>query len=155
MHCSTTCVHASVGNCSLQRSIILVVKILCQGVQRPPQKARSVYNLKMPKTFVHLHLHSEYSLVNSMIRLPALVDQTRTNQMPAVALTDMNNLYGAVKFFNKCVAQGIKPIIGAEVYLENPDQVICQNYCLVVFVRVKCTASLFYKNNGLGIIRLA
>ncbi len=88
----------------------------------------------MPKTFVHLHLHSEYSLVNGMIRLPALVDQTRTNQMPAVALTDMGNLYGAVKFFNKCVAQGIKPIIGAEVYLENPDKVT-QPYILVLLVQ--------------------
>jgi len=77
----------------------------------------------MPKTFVHLHLHSEYSLVNGMIRLPALIEQTRTNQMPAVALTDMGNLYGAVKFFNKCMSQGIKPIIGVEVYIENPDKV--------------------------------
>ena len=88
----------------------------------------------MPKTFVHLHLHSEYSLVNGMIRLPGLVDQTRTNQMPAVALTDMGNLYGAVKFFNKCVAQGIKPIIGAEVYLENPDKV-AQPFILVLLVQ--------------------
>ena len=88
----------------------------------------------MPKTFVHLHVHSEYSLVNGMIRLPALVDQTRTNQMPAVALTDMGNLYGAVKFFNKCMSQGIKPIIGAEVYIENPDKVT-QPYILVLLVQ--------------------
>jgi len=88
----------------------------------------------MPKTFVHLHLHSEYSLVNGMIRLPALIDQTRTNQMPAVALTDMGNLYGAVKFFNKCMAQGIKPIIGAEVYIENPDKV-AQPYTTVLLVQ--------------------
>jgi len=88
----------------------------------------------MPKTFVHLHLHSEYSLVNGMIRLPALIEQTRTNQMPAVALTDMGNLYGAVKFFNKCMSQGIKPIIGAEVYIENPDKVT-QPYILVLLVQ--------------------
>ena len=88
----------------------------------------------MPTSFVHLHLHSEYSLVNGMIRLPALVDQTRTNQMPAVALTDMGNLYGAVKFFNKCVAQGIKPIIGAEVFIENPDKVT-QPFVLVLLVQ--------------------
>ncbi len=69
-----------------------------------------------------------------MIRLPALVDQTLQNQMPAVALTDMGNLYGAVKFFNKCMAQGIKPIIGAEVYLENPDKVT-QPYILVLLVQ--------------------
>ncbi|MFT6408126.1 MAG: DNA polymerase-3 subunit alpha, partial [Arenicella sp.] len=69
-----------------------------------------------------------------MIRLPALIEQTRTNQMPALALTDMGNLYGAVKFFNKCMAQGIKPIIGAEVYIENPDKVT-QPYIMVLLVQ--------------------
>jgi len=88
----------------------------------------------MQRSFVHLHLHSEYSLVNGMIRLPALVDQTLQNQMPACALTDMGNLYGAVKFFNKCSAQGIKPIIGAEVYLENSEKVT-QPYILVLLVQ--------------------
>jgi len=88
----------------------------------------------MSPSFVHLHLHSEYSLVNGMIRLPALIEQTLQNQMPAVAITDMGNLYGAVKFFNKCTAQGIKPIIGAEVYIENPDKVT-QPYILVLLVQ--------------------
>jgi DNA polymerase-3 subunit alpha len=69
-----------------------------------------------------------------MIRLPALIDQTLQNQMPAVAITDMGNLYGTVKFFNKCMAQGIKPIIGAEVYIENPDKV-SQPYILVLLVQ--------------------
>jgi len=54
--------------------------------------------------------------------------------MPALALTDMGNLYGAVKFFNKCIAQGIKPIIGAEVYIENPDKVT-QPYIIVLLVQ--------------------
>ncbi len=88
----------------------------------------------MHRSFVHLHLHSEYSLVNGMIRVPALVEQTRTNQMPAVAMTDIGNLYGAVKFFNKSVAQGVKPIIGAEVYIENPDKVT-QPSSLVLLVQ--------------------
>ena len=88
----------------------------------------------MPASFVHLHLHSEYSLVNGMIRLPALVEQTLQNQMPAVAITDMGNLYGTVKFFKKCMAQGIKPIIGAEIYIENPDK-ITQPYILVLLVQ--------------------
>jgi len=88
----------------------------------------------MPQSFVHLHLHSEYSLVNGMIRVPTLVDQTLQNQMPAVAITDMGNLYGAVKFFNKSTAQGIKPIIGAEIYLENPDKVT-QPFILVLLVQ--------------------
>ena len=88
----------------------------------------------MSASFVHLHLHSEYSLVNGMVRLPDLIDQTLQNQMPAVALTDINNLYGAVKFFNKCMAQGIKPIIGTEVYIENTDKVN-QPYNLVLLVQ--------------------
>ena len=88
----------------------------------------------MPHSFVHLHLHSEYSLVNGMIRLPSLIEQTLQNQMPAVGITDMGNLYGAVKFFNKCVANGIKPIIGAEVYIENPEKVT-QPTILVLLVQ--------------------
>lgn len=88
----------------------------------------------MPHSFVHLHLHSEYSLVNGMIRLPSLIDQTLQNQMPAVGITDMGNLYGAVKFFNKCVASGIKPIIGAEVYIENLEKVT-QPTILVLLVQ--------------------
>lgn len=88
----------------------------------------------MPESFVHLHLHTEYSLVNGMIRLPSLIDQTLQNQMPAVAITDIGNLYGSVKFFNKCVQQGIKPIIGAEIYIENPDK-ITQPYILVLLVQ--------------------
>ena len=88
----------------------------------------------MPDTFVHLHLHTEYSLVNGMLRLPELIDQTLQNRMPALAVTDMSNLYGAVKFFNKCVAQGIKPILGAEIHIENSDQ-FTQPYCLVLLVQ--------------------
>ena len=88
----------------------------------------------MPDVFVHLHLHTEYSLANGMIRLPSLIDQTLQYQMPAVAITDISNLYGTVKFFNKCMAQGIKPIIGAEIYIENPDKVT-QPYCLVLLVQ--------------------
>lgn len=88
----------------------------------------------MPDAFVHLHLHTEYSLVNGMVRLPALVEQSLNNEMPAVAITDMGNFYGAVKFFKKCVAQGIKPIIGAQVYLENPDRVT-QPHALVLLVQ--------------------
>jgi DNA polymerase-3 subunit alpha len=88
----------------------------------------------MPDAFVHLHLHTQYSLVNGMVRLPALVEQTFNNEMPAVAITDMGNFYGAVKFFKRCVARGIKPIIGAQVYLENPDRVT-QPYALVLLVQ--------------------
>ena len=88
----------------------------------------------MTQPFVHLHLHTEYSLVNGMIRLPDLVDQSLQNRMPAVAITDMGNLYGTVKFYKRCVAQGIKPIIGAEIAIENSDQ-MTQPYVLVLLVQ--------------------
>lgn len=88
----------------------------------------------MSQAFVHLHLHTEYSLVNGTVRVASLVEQTLQNQMPSVAITDIGNLYGAVKFFTKSVAQGIKPIIGAEVYLANPDAVM-QPFVLVLLVQ--------------------
>lgn len=88
----------------------------------------------MSEPFVHLHVHTEYSLVNGMLRLPALVEQVLQNQMPSVAITDIGNLYGTVKFFKKCVKQGIKPIVGAQVYLANPDA-ITQPFVLVLLVQ--------------------
>lgn len=93
-----------------------------------------VYNSVMPDAFVHLHLHTEYSLVNGMLRVPQLVEHCLQSQTPAVAITDMGNIYGAVKFFQKCVTQGIKPLIGAEVYLANPDSVT-QPFVLVLLVQ--------------------
>ncbi len=88
----------------------------------------------MKSAFVHLHIHSEYSVVNGMLRLGSLVEESLQQQAPAVALTDLSNLYGAVKFYSKCVAKGIKPIIGAEITLDNPDKVN-QPYILVLLVQ--------------------
>lgn len=67
--------------------------------------------------FVHLHVHTEYSLLDGMIRIQDLVDRAETFQMPAVAITDHGNLFGAVYFYEKARAKGIKPIIGCEVYV--------------------------------------
>ena len=69
--------------------------------------------------FVHLRVHSEFSLSDSVVRIPDLIATTRARGMPAVALTDLNNLFGVVKFYREAVAAGIKPLIGADVYLEN------------------------------------
>ena len=70
----------------------------------------------MPAPFVHLHLHTEYSIVDGLIRVNALMDQAAAAGMPAVALTDQGNLFAMVKFFKAAQARGIKPIIGAEVW---------------------------------------
>ncbi|HET9485738.1 MAG TPA: DNA polymerase III subunit alpha [Xanthomonadales bacterium] len=67
--------------------------------------------------FVHLHLHSEYSLTDSTIRVAGLVDAVREAGMPAVALTDDSNLFALVKFYKAAEAAGIKPIIGSDVWI--------------------------------------
>ncbi|HLO24853.1 MAG TPA: PHP domain-containing protein, partial [Geobacteraceae bacterium] len=67
--------------------------------------------------FVHLHLHSQYSLLDGAIRLDDLVAKAKEYQMPAVAVTDHGNMFGAIEFYLKCKSAGIKPIIGSEVYL--------------------------------------
>ncbi|MBI5643952.1 MAG: DNA polymerase III subunit alpha [Deltaproteobacteria bacterium] len=67
--------------------------------------------------FVHLHLHTQYSLLDGAIRPEALISLAREYKMPAVAMTDHGNLFGAVEFYQKAMKAGIKPIIGCEVYV--------------------------------------
>ncbi|MCA3252193.1 MAG: DNA polymerase III subunit alpha [Pseudomonadota bacterium] len=68
--------------------------------------------------FVHLRLHSEYSVVDGTLRIAEAVDAARRDGMPALALTDLDNLFGAVKFYQACRSQGVKPILGADVWME-------------------------------------
>ncbi|NNC97844.1 MAG: DNA polymerase III subunit alpha [Gammaproteobacteria bacterium] len=82
--------------------------------------------------FVHLNLHTEHSLVDSIIRTPKLASRLRELKMPAVAMTDAVNLFAAVKFFNAMSNNGIKPIIGADVVVEEKGNryvltLLCQN----------------------------
>jgi len=72
-------------------------------------------------SFIHLNVHSEYSLIDSLVRLKPLVKTAATMGMPAIALTDYMNLFGAVKFYQAAMAAGIKPILGAELALKHPD----------------------------------
>lgn len=67
-------------------------------------------------SFVHLHVHSEYSLLDGMCRMDDYIEQAKKLNMPAVAITDHGALYGAFKFFIKAKDAGIKPIIGCELY---------------------------------------
>jgi DNA polymerase-3 subunit alpha len=73
--------------------------------------------------FVHLRVHSEFSLADSIVRIDGLVRAARAHNMPAVALTDLANTFGAAKFYRTAMAQGIKPVIGADVWLANPADV--------------------------------
>ncbi|HYQ92715.1 MAG TPA: DNA polymerase III subunit alpha, partial [Candidatus Competibacteraceae bacterium] len=87
----------------------------------------------MITTFVHLHLHTEFSLVDGLIRIKPLIKQVAAAGMPAVAVTDMNNLFAAIKFYKAARAAGIKPIIGAELWVRReaaePARLVllCQN----------------------------
>ncbi len=71
----------------------------------------------MSAPFVHLHNHSEYSLLDGACRVDRLVERAARYEMPALALTDHGNLFGAVEFYDKAIAAGIKPILGCEVYV--------------------------------------
>lgn len=89
----------------------------------------------MTQSFVHLRLHSEFSLVDSTIRIKPLMKSVANAKMPAVALTDLNNMFALVKFYNAANGAGVKPIFGADIFLEDEqgsDQLfhlilLCQN----------------------------
>ncbi len=89
----------------------------------------------MTPGFVHLRVHSEYSLINGIVRLKPLVKAVAAMGMPAVAVTDQSNLFAMVKFYRAAMAAGVKPIIGVDVWLHNdadanqPTRVVllCQN----------------------------
>ncbi|WP_350557955.1 DNA polymerase III subunit alpha [Psychrobacter sp. CAL346-MNA-CIBAN-0220] len=71
--------------------------------------------------FVHLGIHSEYSITDSIVRIKPLVKAAVADNQRALALTDLSNLYATVKFYRACLGAGIKPIIGSEVIMENED----------------------------------
>ncbi|MEM7565235.1 MAG: PHP domain-containing protein [Pseudomonadota bacterium] len=89
----------------------------------------------MQNQFVHLHLHSEYSLQDSTVRLKPMIKQVRARGMGAVALTDLSNMFAVVKHYKAAIAEGIKPIFGADVWINHPDRneplsrlvLLCQN----------------------------
>ncbi|HVP07630.1 MAG TPA: PHP domain-containing protein, partial [Candidatus Acidoferrum sp.] len=67
--------------------------------------------------FVHLHTHSQYSLLDGACRLDDVIELAKRFKMPAVAVTDHGNMFGAIEFYKKAVKAGIKPIIGMEAYV--------------------------------------
>ena len=75
----------------------------------------------MKNEFVHLRLHSEYSLVDGLVRIKPLAKKAAEIGMPAVALTDFNNFFGLIKFYKASQAAGVKPILGADVLVLDED----------------------------------
>ena len=72
--------------------------------------------------FVHLRLHSEFSVVDGTNRIDDAVQVAADDQQPALALTDLNNLFGTIKFYKQARSIGVKPLLGAEIYLESLTQ---------------------------------
>ena len=85
--------------------------------------------------FVHLRLHTEYSLVDGIVRVPELMAAVAAGGMPAVALTDQSNLFAMVKFYKEAQTAGIKPLIGVDAWIREPGErappsrivFLCQN----------------------------
>ena len=88
----------------------------------------------MNQPFIHLRVHSEYSIVDGLLRIPSLVARATELQMPAIALTDFTNMFALVKFYRAAIAKGIKPIIGADVLVNDAGEqerfriiILCMN----------------------------
>ncbi|MEN9207786.1 MAG: PHP domain-containing protein, partial [Gloeomargarita sp. GMQP_bins_14] len=72
-------------------------------------------------SFVPLHVHTEYSLLDGASQIPQLVEQAVMLNMPAIAITDHGVMYGAIELIKQCRERGIKPIVGNEMYIINGD----------------------------------
>ena len=76
-------------------------------------------NMGKDKEFVHLHVHTDYSLLDGCCRIDRLMERTAEMGMKAVAITDHGNLFGVVDFISKAEKNGVKPLIGCEAYICN------------------------------------
>ncbi len=75
----------------------------------------------MSNDFVHLHVHSEYSLLDGLSNIDKMVDRAKEQGAKAIALTDHGSMYGVIEFYKKCKKEGIKPIVGCEIYMSKDD----------------------------------
>ncbi len=76
----------------------------------------------MAQTFVHLRIHSEYSMVDGLVRIKPLINRVAELGMPAVGLTEQSNMCSLIRFYKAAMGAGIKPIIGADLWLEHPEE---------------------------------
>jgi DNA polymerase III subunit alpha len=95
----------------------------------------------MSSTFVHLRLHTEYSLIDSVVRVPELIEAVATAGMPAVAITDQCNLFAMVKFYRAALERGVQPIIGVDLMLREADPKFVSSRLTLL-----CQNSLGYRN---------
>ncbi|HTN33582.1 MAG TPA: DNA polymerase III subunit alpha, partial [Marinobacter sp.] len=76
----------------------------------------------MLQTFVHLRVHSEYSMVDGLVRVKPLIKRVAELGMPAVGLTEQSNMCSLVRFYKAATSAGVKPVIGADIWLEHPEE---------------------------------
>ncbi len=101
--------------------------------------------------FVHLHVHSEYSILDGACRIPALAARAAEFEMPAVALTDHGSLAGAVELYRHAGKQGIKPVIGCEVYVADDRRAQAKGYAhLTLLARDNAGYGNLIKLSSLG-----
>ena len=99
-------------------------------------------------SFVHLHLHTQYSLLDGACRFGQLFDAAKRDSQTAVAITDHGNMFGVINFYKEAKKQGIKPIIGCEVYvakrsrLDKVHNIDSERYHLILL----CKNETGYKN---------
>jgi DNA polymerase III subunit alpha len=105
----------------------LAPALICSGASRAEGR--------ILRQFVHLRLHTEYSLLDGIVRVPDLMAAVAAAGMPAVALTDQSNLFAMVKFYKEALAAGVKPLIGVDIWIREPGErvppsravFLCQN----------------------------
>ena len=71
--------------------------------------------------FTHLHVHTEYSLLDGSTRIKELPKRVKELGMDSIAITDHGNMFGAIQFYKACMDEGVKPIMGCEVYVSSTD----------------------------------
>src|SRR3979409_1029624 len=84
----------------------------------PPPPAKPMPN----PAFVHLRLHSEFSITDGIVRIDEAVGRAAADGMPALAITDLANVFGMVKFYKAARAAGVKPVIGCDAWITNESE---------------------------------
>ena len=88
----------------------------------PVDTPEIIEKLPAPANFVHLRVHSEFSMIDGIVRIKDMIKTTAGYHMPAVGLTDQSNMYALVKFYKAAQGAGIKPVIGVDIWLENEEE---------------------------------
>lgn len=86
----------------------------------------------MSVSFVHLKIHTEYSLVDGLVKVKPLIKSLLDKKIPAAAITDINNIYGLVKFYKAAISSGIKPICGADIWVSSSTETEAYRFTLLV-----------------------